>query len=200
VTTNNGLPTVDLPFGPNDIKGGRTPCLEGKLDLLYSVLAAQGMTFDSSRVVSEGVWPSKINGIWSLPLHDIELVGSKLRTLTMDYNFYAQQWYLKTGQMTPQPITDPALRDGLLQQTYDSYKKYFLNAYHGHRAPMVIGHHFARWNQGVYVEAITALIDEISKLPEVYFVTKSQTVDWLNRQSPVVLDNYRTGVFDKLTA
>ncbi len=202
VSKNNGLPAIDLPFGPADIKGGRTPCLQGKLnDVLYPTLAELGMRYDSSHNVSEGVWPSKISGLWSLPLHNIELVGSKLSTFTMDYNFFAQQSYLQSHDVNKAPVstTDPALADQFRQQTYDSYKKYFHNAYYGTRSPLVIGHHFAKWNMSAYINAITELIREIAPMPEVHFVTKSTMCDWLEGVTPEQLKAFRNGQFDKLT-
>ena len=199
VVENNGLPKIDLPFGPADIKGGRTPCLQGKLDdVLYPTLAELGWRYDSSHDAAEGVWPKKIAGIWSLPLHNIKLVGSNLTTFTMDYNFFAQQSYLATKSYTPKSTTDPAVADQYRQQTYDSYKRYFENAYYGTRAPMVIGHHFAKWNMSAYIDAITQVIRELAPMPEVHFVTKSTMCDWLDALTPDQLKAYRNEKFDLL--
>jgi hypothetical protein len=194
VTKNNGLPALSLPFGPDNIKGGRTPCLEGQMDVLYPVLAEMGMTFDSSRNVSEQVWPKRFSNVWSFPLHNIHLVGKNFDVLTMDYNFFANQsWVKEKGG--PVSTTDPAVAAQIREDTYQSYKLYLQHHYHGTRAPMVIGHHFARWNMNAYIDAITQIIDEASQMPEVKFVTNSQLVQWLDSLPPEQLSAFRSGSF-----
>ncbi len=195
VVANNGLKPIDLGFSMSDIKGGRTPCLEGKLDsALYPVLEELGMRYDSSRDAAEGVWPKKYGKIWSLPLHNIEVVGHNTRNLSMDYNFYYTQSFSKAEQKM-MPTKDPAVADEFRQQTYDSYMKYFHNAYNGSRNPMIIGHHFARWNMGAYVDAITQVIRDVSKMPEVHFVTKTTVVDYLESLTPDQLKAFRNQKF-----
>src|SRR5919204_326276 len=38
-----------LPFGPAEVVGGRTPCLQGDLRVLYPVLARHGFRYDASQ-------------------------------------------------------------------------------------------------------------------------------------------------------
>src|SRR5207302_1856845 len=41
--------SVRLPFGPDEVVGGRTPCLQGDLSVLYRVLAKRGFRYDASQ-------------------------------------------------------------------------------------------------------------------------------------------------------
>lgn len=80
-----------LPFGPREIVGGRTPCLEGNFDALYPVLARRGFRYDASQTAVLGTWPAKRHGIWSFPLLELPFVGHTFRVVSMDYNFMANQ-------------------------------------------------------------------------------------------------------------
>jgi hypothetical protein len=172
VGANNGLDGVAFPFGPDEIVGGRTPCLEGSFDVLYPVLAEAGFRYDASSNGPEGSWPSRSHGIWSFPLHAIRLSGTGRRVLAMDYNLYFNQ----TGARPVPAGQVPAVRGQALQ----TYRDYFNASYHGTRAPMSLGHHFTRWNGSAYVDALTAFIEETAVLPEVQFVTYRGLADWLD--------------------
>ena len=79
-SANNELePPLPVPFAERDIVGDRTPCLEGKLDVLYPVLRAKGFRYDASRASPPGAWPARMDGIWSFPLPLIHLVGPPLQ-------------------------------------------------------------------------------------------------------------------------
>ena len=67
-----------LGFGPSEIVGGRTPCLEGNLSVLYPVLARRGFRYDASGQALLGTWPVKRDGIWSFPLLELPFIGPHL--------------------------------------------------------------------------------------------------------------------------
>jgi hypothetical protein len=176
VAANNGLGNVDFPFGPDDIVGGRTPCLEGDFDVLYPVLAAAGFRYDASGNGPLGAWPVPRHGLWAVPLHAIPLAGTHRRVLAMDYNLYFNQ----TGARPARPEQVPAIRAQALQ----TYRDYFALSYNGARAPMSLGHHFTRWNGSAYVDALTTFIEEIASVPDVRFVTYSTLCDRLDNPAP----------------
>src|SRR5438105_2781937 len=64
-----------LPFGLAEVVGGRTPCLQGDLRVLYPVLARHGYRYDASRSAPLGTWPWRERGIWAVPLPEIPLAG-----------------------------------------------------------------------------------------------------------------------------
>ena len=67
-----------LPFGPDELVGTRTPCLEGRLQLLYPVLARRGFRYDASQYDSPRV-PRRITPVpdhpYRLRLASGQLVG-----------------------------------------------------------------------------------------------------------------------------
>jgi peptidoglycan/xylan/chitin deacetylase (PgdA/CDA1 family) len=174
------------------IQGGRTPCLEGHLDLLRRALLADGMSYDTSATGTPGAWPRRIHGIWSFPLALIKLVGTPWDSLSMDYNFYVNQ----SGAVE----VSPARARVLERDAYLSYLRYFRANYHGDRAPLEIGNHFATWNHGAYVRALTRFVDTVCVKPEVRCVTYSTLVRWLRSQPPRWLKRDRDGRFTRMPA
>ena len=175
-----------------EIQGGRTPCLEGRLDQLRQALRSDGMSYDTSATGLPGTWPQRIDGIWSFPLALIKLVGMPWDSLSMDYNFYVNQ--------SNATEVSPARARVLEQAAYLSYMRYFGANYHGGRAPLEIGNHFATWNHGAYVRALTRFVETVCVKPEVRCVTYSTLVDWLRHQPRRWLDRDRAGHFPHLPA
>jgi hypothetical protein len=176
---------VQVPDG--EIQGGRTPCLEGSMTALHRALRAEGMSYDTSESALPGSWPAKQSGIWSFPLALIKLVGTPWHSLSMDYNFYVNQSNARTV---------PAERAAVLaKDAYASYMRYFRGNYRGDRAPLEIGNHFATWNHGAYVDALTRFVQTVCGKPEVRCVTYSSLVRWLNAQPRHWLARDRAGRF-----
>lgn len=172
-----------LPFDyEKELIGGRTPCLEGRTNLLP---AAKGMGFryDSSGNGTQ-VWPGKEGGLWDLPLQQIPMPGREFETLSMDYNFLVNQ---------SQTVNGPsAMHDTYEQQMYDGLMRGFKRAYDGNRAPMIIGNHFEQWNDGIYMDAIEDAVEKICGKDDVRCVSFKQLVDWLDVQDPQTLAKLRT--------
>ncbi|MEO7818649.1 MAG: hypothetical protein ABIS18_05830 [Actinomycetota bacterium] len=89
--------------------------------------------------------------------------GTSRTILATDYNFYVNQ---RTG--------------GDSNQALASYMDYFLSNYHGDRAPVTISHHFTRWNNGAYVEALTRFVLQVCPMPDVRCVSYRDLAKWLN--------------------
>lgn len=165
-STNNGIePPVALSFSSIDVVGARTPCLEGDMSALYPVLRSRQMRYDASQTAALGDWPTRQGGIWSFPLASITLAGTSRSVLSMDYNLYVNQ-------------TGP----GIEEQAYRTFQGYIDASYRGNRAPVSIGSHFARWNGGAYVRAITRLVERNCRRPEIRCVTFNELADWLDSQ------------------
>ncbi len=183
------LVIAHVPIAPGSIVGGRTPCLQGRMDVLYPVLHRLGFRYDTSQTGVLGAWPVRRDGVWSFPLTLIPLVGTGLRSLSMDYNFFVNQ----SGGVSGTPAQARVYE----QQAYLSYLRYFNVSYHGDRAPINIGNHFATWNHGAYVRALTRFVRTVCGKPEVRCVTYSTLVDWLARLPPGALARYRAGRFPR---
>lgn len=115
------------------ITGFRAPLLAGGANM-RAALSDLGFTYDTSQTSSRNYWPQKTaSGLWNFPLASLPLSGGSV--LSMDYNFYILH---KTSGSAPRSSMERA------------YNNYFAHNYNGIRAPMHIGHHFARWRRGAY--------------------------------------------------
>lgn len=189
--TNTGLEAEPpLPFDySKELVGGRAPCLEGQRNLIPAA-KAMGFRYDSSSAGGLQVWPDKIDGIWDFPLQQIPMPGRGFETLSMDYNFLANQSGTTRGDPSQHEAWGRQMREGLLAA--------FDRAYNGNRAPLFIGNHFESWNGGTYMRAVEDAIKTICPQEGVHCVTFKQLADWLDAQDPQVLDRLRTlGVGEK---
>ncbi len=173
-----------LPFGPAEIIGGRTPCLQGNLRALYPVLARNGFRYDASQVARLGTWPKRELGLWSMPLLEVPFTGHTYDVVSMDYNFLANQ----TG-------VPPA---SIERETFLALRHAFLESYFGNRAPLSIGMHFETWRSWAYDHAVARLLLGICRLPEVQCLSYRELADWLDAQSPRALRRARRGRFSPL--
>ncbi len=191
--TNNDMPadTIRLPFGPADIKGARTPCLEGQPSQLYPAELAAGYRYDASRTGEQFDWPDRVEGgLWNMPVAAIPVSGRNYRTLMLDYNFYANQSGGERG--------DPARYPEWRAQTLQSWQDAFDAAYTGNRAPVIVGNHFNEWNGGIYKDALTDFVLANCGRPETYCISHVELADWLDAQSPESLDAFQAGAFTRV--
>ena len=158
-----------LPFGPGEVVGSRTPCLEGRPRVLYPVLAQRGFRYDASQVALLGAWPRRQDGIWSVPLLELPFVGHTFRVVSMDYNFLANQ----TGASAE-----------LERDTYLTLRHAFRTSYRGNRAPLSIGFHFETWHDGAYDRALARFLGETCRLRDVRCSSIRELVDWLDLRFP----------------
>jgi hypothetical protein len=166
-----------LGFGPGEIVGGRTPCLEGNLSVLYPVLARRGFRYDASGQALLGTWPVKRDGIWSFPLLELPFVGHTFRVVGMDYNFMANQ------------IGEPPAQ--VESETYRTLWNAFLAGYHGNRAPLTLGNHFETWDSWAYDHALTRFLLRACRMPDVRCTSFEQLANWLDALPPKALRRYR---------
>ncbi|GAA2605948.1 hypothetical protein [Streptomyces axinellae] len=182
-TTTGWKRAAALPFNyRREMVGGRTPCLEGQENLLKAA-REMGFRYDSSGNGTQ-VWPAKRNGLWDMPLQQVPVPGRKFETLSMDYNFLANQSGTVNGPVSRRPTYEWQMREGLLQG--------FRRAYQGNRAPLIVGNHFEDWNGGVYMDAVEDVMKKVCPKKGVRCVSFRQLADWLDAQDPRVLAKLRT--------
>jgi hypothetical protein len=192
--SNNHLPARDhLDVTPADVHGARTPCLEGIPDQLYPALRAHGLTYDSSFSHPGLAWPQRRGGLWEIgmatyPIHGTLPDGrTGVPVTTMDYNYYfTQRGASDAGLSTADSDHD---RDQVLATYRDLYQE----AFHGNRAPLVLGNHFNDWNRNAYRDALASFVTETCGRPETQCITYSDLVAWLEAQRPSVLRSLTTG-------
>ncbi|MFI6729180.1 hypothetical protein NRF20_25890 [Streptomyces sp. R-74717] len=184
--TNTGWSDLDpLPFDyRKELVGGRTPCLLGQ-DNLLPTARKLGWRYDASSPGGTQVWPQKRQGLWDLPLQGMPFPGHSFEVLSMDYNILANQSVNSTKGM-------PSRYPGWRKQATQSYLAGFNRAYTTNRAPFYIGNHFEEWNGGIYMDAVEEALKKIAGKPDVRLVSFKQFVDWLDVQTPAVLDKLRT--------
>jgi hypothetical protein len=180
---NSGLKDeAPLPFDyDRELIGGRAPCLEGQKNLMRAA-SDMGFRYDSSGTGTQ-VWPSKIDGLWNMPLQSVPVPGRAFETLSMDYNFMFNQSRTTNGDPSQHEYWGNQMRDGLV--------KAFDRAYQGNRAPLIIGNHFESWNGGTYMRAVEDTIKTVCGQQDVRCVSFRQLADWLDAQDPVTLDKLR---------
>lgn len=186
--TNTGFTDLEpLPFDyTKELTGSRTPCLEGRRNLLPAA-ADLGWTYDASSPGGLQIWPAKVqNGkIWDFPLQSIPFPGHTFEVLSMDYNMMA-------NQSNGSPNGDRSKRSYWRTQAHQSYLAGFNRAYQSNRAPFFIGNHFETWNGGIYMDAVESALGEIAGHSDVRLVSFRQLVQWLEAQDPAVLRKLRT--------
>jgi hypothetical protein len=168
-----------LRIAGNMIKGGRTPCLEGKFDQLLPVLGRRGMTYEASQI-SEGLaWPEKKHGVWQfwMPLVRVPALKNR-KVIMMDYNL----WYAMNRAKD-----DPARSAEFTTITLDTYHAAYEAALAGNRAPLVVGNHFNDWAGGAFSTAAERFLGEVCVKPETVCATYSEVIAWLELQEPAVL-------------
>ena len=182
--TNSGW--TDMPALPFDydkeLIGGRAPCLEGQKALLAAA-PSLGFRYDASSPGGRQVWPSRVNGVWDLPLQQIPLPGREFEVLSMDYNIMFNQSRTVKG--------DPGKHKAWENQAYASYLAGYERAFAGNRAPLMIGNHFEGWNGGIYMQAVERAMRDICTRAETKCVSFHDLVDWLDVQDPAVLAKLR---------
>ncbi|CAG6397931.1 hypothetical protein [Actinacidiphila cocklensis] len=185
--TNAGLTALDpLPFDyPKAVVGGRAPCRTDPAGLPPAAKAA-GFRYTADPSGQPQIWPSRTEGLWHFPLQDIPVPGRDVETLSTDDGFLSVQ--------SGTPDKGSADQEQYAEwggQMHDGLIAGFDRAYHGNRAPLVIGSHLESWNGGIYLKAVEDTIKEVCGQQDVRCVSFKQLADWLDLQDPKVLDRLR---------
>lgn len=178
-------PSVKVPGTTflSDVVGFRAPEL-GVNESLFKTLKEFNFSYDASGVGLPDAFPNKDgNGIWHIPLNTIEVGVGKDSAIAMDYSLWMHQ-----SQGLEEAKKGTELWDGYFKDVKNAYLEYFNRNYKNKRAPVVIGHHFSLWNDGVYWEAMKSFAEEVCGRPDVMCVTFKDYVRYLNMKngSPLV--------------
>jgi hypothetical protein len=177
INKDPSMPTLEVPA--DTIKGGRTPCLEGRANQLMPSLRKFGFAYDSSGNRSGISWPEKNQyGIWEFPMGYIPMAGTGSGVISMDYNF----WVKQTGNP---PSTGNSVANS--QQIVATYQQMYHAAYSGNRAPLVLGNHFNSWNNNAYSNALATFVKAACHQPNTYCVPYRDVIRWMQAQDPKVL-------------
>jgi peptidoglycan/xylan/chitin deacetylase (PgdA/CDA1 family) len=185
VQKNN--PDVVIPpwtFGLSQFIGFRAPEL-GVNNNLYKALSQKKYLYDTSGMRMPNKYPVKDKeGVWHIGLGIIKMKDLHSNTslknnsryvLSMDYNFWMAQSNVKNVAKKGTPLWN-----AYFSEMKDAYLDYFNNNYEGNHAPVVIGHHFSAWNDGVYWKVMKSFAEDVCGKPKVKCVTFREYVDYLN--------------------
>jgi hypothetical protein len=121
-----------------------------------------------------------------VPLLDLPFTGHTFRVVSMDYNMFANQVGEQPGRIE--------------QEVYATLWNAFHASYLGNRAPLSFGNHFETWESWAYDHALTRLILNACRLPEVRCTTMRTLVEWLDEQTPAELARDRAARFPHASA
>ncbi|WP_181781152.1 polysaccharide deacetylase [Pseudonocardia pini] len=169
-----------------DVRGGRTPCLEGDWAQAFPAMAAAGLRYDTSQVTRGITWPTDVvtpAGTireYGMPTVTVPALGRKV--VLMDYNL----WYVLNGARD-----QPARAAEFAQVTLGAYRAAYESALAGNRAPLVVGNHFNTWSGGGFSQAVEEFMGEVCLRPETVCATYSQVDAFLDLQDPAVVAGWR---------
>ena len=169
-----------------EIRGGRTPCLEGDPAQAMPAMAAAGLRYDTSRVSRGITWPVEVPTpaglIREYPMPTVTVPGLGKKVVLMDYNL----WFSLNGAKD-----QPARAEEFRQVTLGAYRAAYDSAFAGNRAPLVIGNHFNDWSGGGFSRAVEDFLGEACLRPETVCATYSQVDAWLDLQDPALVAQWR---------
>lgn len=172
-----------LDLGPDGVRGGRTPCLEGRWSQAYPAMRAHGLTYDASRPTDGIVWPTHSGGIRQFWMPSVRVPALDEQVLLMDYNL----WLALNGGRD-----EPERADEFSDAVFDAYRAAHAAAASGNRAPLVVGSHFNRWSGGGFFDAVLRFMAEVCVAPDTVCATHSDVSAWLDLQDPAVLEHWRS--------
>jgi hypothetical protein len=171
-----------LDLDPATVKGGRTPCLEGKWAQAYPAMREHGLTYDTSRPADGIVWPTESGGVREFWMPSVRVPALRQKVLLMDYNLW-----LAVNGARDEPERAAEFSDVVL----GAYRAAYAAAASGNRAPLVIGNHFNRWSGGGFSDAVERFLTEVCVLPETVCATHSDVSAWMDMQDPAALELWR---------
>ncbi|MCE9621606.1 MAG: hypothetical protein K8R99_04580 [Actinomycetia bacterium] len=150
------------------LRGGRTPCLQGKLDQYLPAFADAGLRY-ATYIRRLDQWPEQVNGVWLFGVPLIKPYDGGNQLLAADYNFMTR--YGDTGG--PKRV----------EQIYRTLRAAFDHVYAGNRAPLELAGHTTVLMDGAWYAAQARLLAEVCPLPDVRCSTYSEAVSWLDAHS-----------------
>ena len=167
----------------SEVVGGRTPCLQGRMDQSVPAMRAHGLRYDTSRPSTGIIWPTRIDGIWEFWMPMVPVPALNRRVIMMDYNLWAN---------FNQVRNEPARAEEFAVKALDTYRAAYGAAAGGNRAPLVVGSHFNDWSGGAFTDATERFMAEVCPTPGTVCATYSEVIAWLELQDPAVLAGLRS--------
>ena len=143
---------------------------------MYKVLKEFHFIYDASGVGPRDRWPVKDSyGVWHIPLSHVYLGENRVPSISMDYNLWMTE-----SRATEEAVKGTPLWNKYYDEVVASYMDYFNSNFNGNRAPVIIANHFNKWNDGVYLEAMKTLAENVCGRTFVRCVTFKELAEYLN--------------------
>lgn len=166
------LPVLNLK--PEDIWGFRAPYLDISTGL-YEALPTLGYKYDTSEVGIGNDWPSRDGaGLWRIPLGMLYVGPFRVPVLAMDYNLYMHHTQAQDTLRKGTPEWKVAYTEML-----EAWREYFNRNYSTGRAPVLMGYHFGKWNDGLYWEVMKEFSREVCGKLEVHCGTFKELIQYM---------------------
>jgi hypothetical protein len=166
---------------PKDIKGMRAPFLAVGGDTMVNMLNRYGFYYDSSMSTSSPSWPYTLE--YKMP-HSCAVKPCPLAS-------HPGMWevpmpVLKDIRGGTCSMADGCFYEEDAQSIQKIFTQNFLEHYTRHKAPFPLFFH-AAWffNRDHRKEGFLAFIDSILALPDVYFVTSQEIINWVRHPIPL---------------
>jgi len=166
---------------PQDIKGMRAPFLQVGGDAMFSTLKRYGLNYDSSMSTTGSGWPYTLE--YQMP-HSCAVHPCPEQS-------HPGMWEIPMPTLKDIRGGSCAMADGCYyEEDGESIQKIFtqnfLDHYTKEKTPFPLFFHSAWFfNRPHRKEAFFKFIDSILALPDVYFVTSSELINWMQNPQPV---------------
>jgi len=166
---------------PRDIKGMRAPFLAVGGDTMFNTLNRYGLVYDSSMSTSTPAWPYTLE--YKMP--------HSCAVSPCPKNVHPGMWEVPMKTLKDIRGGSCSMADGCFyEENIDSiqkiFTKNFLEHYTSSKAPFPLFFH-AAWffNRNHRKTAFLQFIDSILALPDVYFVTSQELIEWTKNPVPI---------------
>ncbi|GAB6023473.1 Cytidine deaminase 5 [Chamberlinius hualienensis] len=164
----------------SDIKGMRAPFLQGGGNRQFRMLYDTNFTYDSSIPSHSHTWPYTLE--YRMP-HECGIPPCPTRSYPGVWEIPMVMWEdLNKARCS---MADACFNPTESRGVYDQLVKNFKKHYTGSRIPFGMYYHYAWFTKPHQKEGFLAFLDALLKLPDVYFITNSQLIEWMRQPTPL---------------
>lgn len=167
----------------DDIKGMRAPFLQGGGNKQFAMLYETNFTYDSSipaHLNKPPTWPYTLD--YRMP-HECGIPPCPTKSYPGVWEVPMVMWEDLNGGRCA--MADACQNPTDSRGVYDMLVKNFKRHYTSNRAPFGMFYHYAWFTHKHHREGFLAFIDALNQLPDVYFVTNSQMIEWMRSPTPI---------------
>ncbi|OQV16217.1 hypothetical protein BV898_09701 [Hypsibius exemplaris] len=169
----------------SEVKGMRVPFLRPGWNAQYDMMTESGFLYDSSLVAPPStppLWPYTLDYRMSHKCIGFEQ-KCPTRTHPGVWEMVMNQHTTKSGYWCS--MIDNCPDEGNVDRMYDFFQTNFKRFYETNRAPFGLYFHTLWFDTEAHVKAFTKFIDDLLAMPDVWFVTNWQVIEWMRNPTPI---------------